>query len=325
MPGAMKKLALWLAVILIALLLWLARPLSVHGLESRAHPSRDYGEALRMAAALQAQDSPEISTECRTLLLTHGHATARVIVLLHGLTNCPAQFDSIARLSFATGANVFVPRLPHHGLADNMTDALASTRSDELRDFTDRALDAAHGLGDSMTVAGLSVGGTLAAWASVERHDVDRVVLIAPLFGLALAPGGWTPAVTRLANLLPNRFMWWDPRVRDQLPGPKHVYPRFATRAIGATLELGAATLERARQSGVACRSCAMITVDSDLAVDNGQCAEMVKAWLAHGARNVQTYQFPKSLGLNHDIVDPEQAGGNPALTYPVLLKMIAP
>jgi hypothetical protein len=31
------------------------------------------------------------------------------------------------------------------------------------------------------------------------------------------------------------------------------------------------------------------------------------------------------ALRLNHDIIDPEQIGGNPALVYPVLLDLIVP
>jgi carboxylesterase len=321
----MKKLLIALLLGLLALIFWLARPLPVHGLESRSRPSRDYAEALARVAELAAGDSPAISPECRTLLLTHGHATSRVIVLLHGLTNCPAQFDSIAQLSFARGANVFVPRLPRHGCADRMTDELGLMNADELREFTDRVLDAARGLGDSMTVAGLSVGGTLAAWAAVERHDVDRAVLIAPLFGIALAPGALTPAIGRVAGLAPNFFMWWDPRLKERIGGPQHVYPRFSTHSIAATIQIGAVTLERARRAGAACRSLAVVTVGSDLAVDNGQSAGLVAACRAHGECNIETYQFPKALGLNHDIVDPEQVGGDPSLTYPVLMGFIGP
>ena len=320
----MKRLLIALLLALLALLFWLARPLPVHGLESRSRPSRDYSEALARMAELAAQDSPAIAPECRTRLLTHGHATSHVIVLLHGLTNCPAQFDSIARLSFARGANVLVPRLPRHGCADRMTEELGSLNADELREFTDRALDAARGLGDSLTVAGLSVGGTLAAWAAVERRDVDRAVLIAPLFGVALAPGPLTPVIGRVAALAPNFFMWWDPRAKEKIGGPQHVYPRFSTHSIAATIQIGAVTLDRARRSGASCRSLAVVTVGSDLAVDNRQSDGLVQACRARG-HDVETFRFPKALGLNHDIVDPEQIGGDPALTYPVLMRYIGP
>jgi hypothetical protein len=67
-----------------------------------------------------------------------------------------------------------------------------------------------------------------------------------------------------------------------------------------------------------------MVTVGGDIAVDNARCAELVGSWRRAG-REVVAYQFPAQLRLNHDVVDPEQVGGNPAVTYPVLTRLIGP
>lgn len=278
-----------------------------------------------MVDSLRALESSAISSECGTQLATHGGRTPHVVVLLHGLTNCPAQFDSLGRIAFGRGANVFIPRLPRHGFADRMSGELAYSDAAELRAFTDRVIDAAQGLGDTVTVAGLSVGGTLVAWAAQERSDIDRAVLIAPMLGVERAPGRWTPVVARLTATLPNLFIWWDDKVKQELPGPQHVYPRFSTRSVAATLKLGWLTLEDALRTAPGCRSLAMVTVGGDIAVDNGLCNEIVDAWRRHGARDVLAYEFPESLRLNHDIIDPEQVGGNPAITYPVLSRFIGP
>ena len=309
----------------LLLVLWLLSPLSHRGLASDPHAASGYAEALRLVDSLRAGDSQAIAADCGTRLLSHGARTPHVVVLLHGLTNCPAQFDSLGRLAFERGANVLIPRLPRHGFADHMTDELSRADAVELRVFTDRVIDAAAGLGDSVTVVGLSVGGTLALWAAQERHDVDRAVMIAPMIGVARARGRWTPIVARLAGALPNLFIWWDDARKQDLPGPKHVYPRFATRAIAATLHLGWIVLEDARRAAPACASLTMVTVGGDIAVDNGLCDEVVAAWRRHGAHAVTTYQFPAALKLNHDVVDPEQVGGNPTITYPVLARLIGP
>lgn len=319
----MKRLVAAVLVLLLLSVLLQLRPLTPGDLGSRPHPAQTYADALALLDSLRAEDSAAIAPECRSQWRTHGGRTPRVVVFFHGLTNCPAQFDSLGAIAFAHGANVLIPRLPRHGLANRMTDALAGADAAELRAFTDRVLDAAHGLGDSVTVAGLSVGGVLAAWAAQERHDVDRAVAIAPLFGVARARGVLTPAVARLMLAMPNQFVWWDDQRREQLLGPKHVYPRFGTRAIGACMLLGAATRERAAASAPACRSLAVITVGGDMAIDNGLVAATVRAWRAHGARAIETYEFPAELHLSHDVVDPEQAGGNPAVTYPVLVRLI--
>ncbi len=302
-----------LVALMAAAAAFLSRPLAPTGLGSHPHPVAGHEDALRLIDSLRAGDSAAIASECRTRLLDHGARASRVVVLLHGLTNCPAQCDSLARLAYATGANVFVPRLPHHGCADRMTDALERMRAGELCVFTDRVLDAAAGLGDTVIVAGLSIGGVLAAWAGEERADVGRAVVIAPMIGWARAPGPRPTAfLTRLAGALPNAFVWWDDQRKQDLPGPRHVYPRFATRSIAATMRVGAAVRAAAARRPPACRSLVMVTVGGDIAADNGAADALVRAWREHGTRDVRTFEFPVGLHLSHDIVDPEQVGEIP-------------
>ncbi|MEO6463166.1 MAG: alpha/beta fold hydrolase [Candidatus Eisenbacteria bacterium] len=316
-----------LVLVLVALValggVLLARPLLPGDLGASPRPAPAYEGAVGRVVELAATDDATIAPECRTLFLSHGRATGRVVVLLHGLTNCPAQFDSLARLLFDGGANVLVPRLPRHGLADRMTGELSRTDARELRDFTDRVIDAAEGLGNEVVVVGLSVGGTMAAWAGQNRPGVDRAILIAPL----LAPPGLSPplarAATRLAVTLPNHFVWWDKERRQDLPGPRHVYPRFATRAAAASLVLGAAVLDQASRAAPGCRSAALVTIEHDPAVGNAAIAALGRSWHERGGRAVTAVEFPESLRLNHDVVDPDQVGARTDLTYPVLLDLI--
>ncbi|HVP14708.1 MAG TPA: alpha/beta fold hydrolase [Terriglobales bacterium] len=320
----LPRVVVALAVIVIAALVLADRPLTPAPFPSHARPPEDVGEALDRVAALGAAEGPEISPECRTLLLWHGERTPRVVLLLHGLTNCPEQFRLLGERLYARGANVLIPRLPEHGRADRMTTALARIRAGELCAFTDRAVDIARGLGDSVVVVGLSVGGTMAAWAAQERADVRRAVVIAPLIGYAGARGWLTPALTRLGLTMPNTFVWWDSKARENLAGPRHVYPRFASRAAVETLLLGAAVQSRAAEDPPAARSIVMVTVGGDHGADNAATARLVRAWSGHGG-DVLTWEFPARLHLNHDIIDPEQVGGNPALVYPVLDRLILP
>jgi pimeloyl-ACP methyl ester carboxylesterase len=324
MPRWVRSL-LVVAGVLVLCVLELARPLVPRDLKSHARPAASYEAGLGLVDSLRARDGSDIASNCGTTLYTHGRRVGHAIVLLHGLTNCPAQFDSIGRLLYARGANVLIPRLPQHGYADRMTTALARVNALELCALTDLALDAAGGLGDTVTVAGLSIGGVLAGWAGQERADVHRLVMIAPIFAVARAPGLWTPVVTRVALALPNHFFWWNDKAREHVAGPQHVYPRFATRSIAATLYVGAATRAEALHSAPACREVVMVTVGGDVAADNAMCAEVMRTWRARGAPSLLEYQFPAGLKLNHDVVDPEQVGGNPAITYPVLTRLILP
>ena len=115
----MKRL-LALALLLAVALFFLRTPGAAR-FPAHPDPAADYGEALRRVAAAEARDGPEISPECRTRLMTHGARTARAVVLLHGLTNCPEQFRALGERLYERGANVYIPRLPEHGLADRMT------------------------------------------------------------------------------------------------------------------------------------------------------------------------------------------------------------
>lgn len=324
MVRAVRRIAFALLVLALAVAT-LCVPLAPRGLDSHPHPVTTYDQALQRIDALRAEDTRLVSPECGTILLTHGARTPRVVVLLHGLTNCPAQWDSVGRLVFARGENVLIPRLPHHGYADRMTEDLAKMDARELAAFTDRVVDAAAGLGERVTIAGLSTGGVMAAWAAQHRADVDRAVVVAPMIGWKAAPGPYaTAALTRLGGTLPNAFAWWDEKKKQNLGGPKHVYPRFATRSITATMQLGGAVRAASERGAPAARSLAMVTVGGDNAVDNGACDALVRAWRMHG-REVTSYRFPDSLHLSHDIVDPEQVHGDPSITYPVLVRLIAP
>ena len=320
----MKRILAVLLTLLAVAALVLLRPAGTGRFPSRPRPTADYADALRRVAAVQARDGAAIAPECRTLLLTHGAHAPRAVVLLHGLTNCPEQFRTLGERLYERGANVYIPRLPEHGLADRMTTALARLDARAMCEATDEAVDIGCGLGDSVIVVGLCIGGSMAAWAAQERADVVRAVPIAPLQGLARARGPLTLPATNLLMTLPNQFVWWDDKVKTNLPGPKHVYPRFSTRSVAQTLLLGAWVEAEARRAPPAARSIVVITVGSDVAVDNGAVTRLARLWRAHGAR-LTTYEFPAALGLNHDIIDPEQVGGNPALVYPVLLDLIAP
>jgi alpha-beta hydrolase superfamily lysophospholipase len=320
----MKRLIVVAPLLLVVALAVLFRPVEPARFRSHPHPALSYEEALRRIAAVEAQDGPGILPECHTRLLTHEARAARAVVLLHGLTNCPEQFRALGELLYQRGANVYIPRLPLHGLTDRMTTALAGLDARALCAATDDAVDIGRGLGDSVIVVGLSVAGVMAAWAGQERGDVVRAVPIAPLQGFARMHGLLTPAATRLGLALPNRFVWWDERTKEHVPGPRHVYPRFATRSTAQTLLLGASVEARARRAPPAARAIVMITVGGDVGTDNRASGRLVRLWRARGA-DVIAYEFPERLHLNHDIIDPEQIGGNPALVYPVLVGLIAP
>ena len=242
----------------------------------------------------------------RTIVLTHGYQTERVFVLLHGLTNAPRQFRELGGKLFATGANVVIPRLAHHGLADRMTDAHAAMTAQDLIDYAQYGVDLAQGLGRNVTVVGLSISGISAAWLAQNRDDIDEVFLLAPFFAPAVIPDPLTPAFASALTRLPTRMMWWDPRVRENLPGPPYNYPRFPTHALGEALRLGLNTAQSDRKLRV--DKLGVILTEKDRAVNNARTHRLVEQWrTASPDTEIFLHEFPASENIPHDFIDPLQ------------------
>jgi len=282
-------------------------------------PAADYAQAMVRLDALRATDTPDLNPVCRLVVMSHGQKRGRVVILLHGLTNCPRQFERLGQVLYDCGANVVVARIPHHGLADRMTPDLAKLTVQELVRFGDEVVDIGQGLGDSVTVAGLSLGAVVAAWLAQERNDVDRAIVIAPVFGVPQVWPPLTPGLTRFFLWIPNQFPWWDDKLRENVLGPPYVYPRFSTHALGEALLLGQAIGVAARRGAPAARSITLVTVGGDHAISNPAARAIERAWRAHAAGRVTEYEFPQALKLGHDLIDPLQPYQRVDVVYPVL------
>jgi pimeloyl-ACP methyl ester carboxylesterase len=285
-------------------------------------PAETYDEATARFDALLARDTDAVDPESRSKLLSSGGHSERAIVFLHGLTNSPQQWLKLSERFTARGYNVLIPRLPYHGYRDKMNIDHAQLTARELVDATAEAVDLAAGLANHVTVAGLSMGGVLAVWAAQFRR-VALAAPIAPAIGLRVLPLALTGPTFGLVRRLPNRFQWWDPRYKENLPGPPYAYPRFSTHALAETQQLALDLVAAARKAAPLASDVWMITNGADLAVSNAASATLVKAWQAAGATNVHAFQFPTSLKLFHDVVDPLQPYQNVALTHPVLEQVI--
>ena len=239
-----------------------------------------------------------------------GQRTERSVVLLHGYTNCPQQFDTIAQAYADAGYSVVVPRLPGHGHRDRLTKALSDVRPDDLVHTADLAVDIAAGLGAEVTVVGLSGGGTLAAWLATERNDVSRAVLIAPLVIPKVLPEFTVGPLARFSRLATDVYLWWDSEKRERLADPPYAYPRYSVRSLGAFLSIGreAQTTDPRRDTSL--DRLVVITNENDGAVSNVG-VHAVERHLERLLRLNQPsvdrfdYVFPESAGYKHDLVDP--------------------
>ncbi|HEV3155502.1 MAG TPA: alpha/beta fold hydrolase [Candidatus Baltobacteraceae bacterium] len=287
----------------------------------QVNPARDYDEALRRVHAFKSLDDDRVLPQASTTLLTHGSRTPLAVVLFHGFTNHPGQYVQFAPLVHATGANVFVPRLPLQGYKDRLTRALKNLTAEELLASAGEAVDIACGLGERVCLLGISSSGVLCAYFAQHRGDISYAVGVAPVFSMLHLPYRISRALGRAALVLPNRFLWWDPRVKMQ-QRPITAYPRFPTRALAQTLRISddvhdASVRQPLRASGIT-----LVCNWHDPAVNNHVSEGVVANWNALRARSAEQFIFT-DLPHNHDIIDPDNPRARTDIVYPKLLELI--
>jgi carboxylesterase len=320
MTRGRKALVAILALILAALL-WLLLPPRWTPPPVSARPALNRDDALERLRRLEARDdSVPLYPPCRTLVLDHGAKTPRAYVLLHGFTNCPRQFGALARLLYDDGANVLVPRMPRHGLANAPTSVLSDLTTVELVATSGEAVDIARGLGDRVSVIGLSSGAVVAAWLAQHRADLDQVLLIAPCFAPKDVSEGLAVPLSNALLRIPDVFVPWDPE-HKQPYGPKSAYAGFSTHALARVYELGAHVLNTkppTRGTRVL-----LVTTPHDEGVNNEIARELERRWLEQGA-DVRSFEFPAEAWVHHDMIDPEQPYQRLAVVYPLLRTFLA-
>ena len=282
-----------------------------------------YTQAMQRIKFIQSQEPPYLLASGRTQLMTHGYRVDRAIVLFHGYTNAPQQFRALGQRLFSRGYNVYLPRAPHHGLPDPLTDAHAQLTGAELKQAAEQAVEIAQGLGTQVYVMGISMGGLMAGWLAQHHAEVDRAMLIAPAFGFRAIPPVLTPLVRGATQVLPNIFRWWDPAQKSVGEGPKHAYQRYATRSLGQVLCLSRDVQSAAARSAPAARSIIVVTNANDEAVDNSYATRVVTAWRRAGAGNIRTHEFSRSDQLIHDLIDPDQPKQRVDYVYKVLIDLL--
>lgn len=279
----------------------------------RAHPAAapSYATAIALAEAQQRIDDSVAVPLGRSILLTHGHRTAKAVVLLHGFTDSPRQFAELADSLYAEGDNVYVPRLPHHAELGGDVSRLARVTAEGLRDFADAATNVVAGLGDSVTVVGLSAGGTVAAWIGQNRREVQRVVLIAPAFQVTHVPSFFERALVNLGSRGPNVTHRSAPTQPDLDPG-------IATKGVAQVFRLGIAVRRSASDLPSATREMIVLVNAHDGTVKSAPTFDLARAW-AHNGAAVRVYEFPDSLNLPHNVMEAANRGGNALAVYPTL------
>jgi hypothetical protein len=123
-------------------------------------------------------------------------------------------------------------------------------------------------------------------------------------------------------RVFPNLYIWDDPQKKADSPRPYN-YLRLSTHVLGQILRLSRSVQGLAQRKAPAADSILVITNLNDPAVDNIVTDQVVNLWRTRRAKEVQTYQFPATLGLGHDIIGVDDPNMNVAVVYPKLLELI--
>jgi alpha-beta hydrolase superfamily lysophospholipase len=318
--GVLLGAVIVLIAVLLGIALLLFRPVGVRSLTSNPNPTTGYAEAVERIEALRDQQASQaLNPLCQLQFMTHGQKAEKAIVFVHGYTNCPQQFRELGEQFYDLGYNVLIVPAPHHGLADRMTTEHARLTAEELAAYTDSVVDIAQGLGEHVSLAGISMGGIATAWAAQHRNDLDLAVLISPAFGFQMIPAPVTAPAVNAFLVLPNFYQWTDSTLKEE-NGPAYTYPRRSTRALAQTLRFGLAVQALREEAPPAAGSILVITNAGDPSVDNALTAEVVAAWREWGAE-VATYEFAADLELEHDLIDPSKQ--TQPIVYPRLVELI--
>ncbi|MBI5871450.1 MAG: alpha/beta fold hydrolase [Actinobacteria bacterium] len=317
----LKKIAkitgLVIAGLLIVLLLLAIIPIDISDLASNPDPAASYADSVQRIQSVLADEAGKVCDICGTRFYTHGDRTKKVVVLVHGLTNSPRQFEELGQMLFNDGYNVLIPRMPFHGLKTHTVAELGNTTTEDLRLFSDEIVDMAAGLGDEITVVGLSGGGTVAAWIAQNRGDVDKAVLIAPLYGVAPAPPLANEMLGNLFTRIPD-ITWASSSEKPR----ESVYLGWSTKGVAEYMVFSRAAQPVAEGEPAQVKNIVLVTNGNDHTVNNGMSEAVVEKWETAGAA-VTRYQFDESLGLPHDVVDIAGIGDKSQWIYPILIGLI--
>jgi carboxylesterase len=276
-------------------------------------------EARKRLEAIRAQERADPRIDPRNVTAWHlaQDVAPLAVVLLHGLTNNPRQYEQLFTLLAARGHAVVVPRMPFHGYRDRMTTSIATLRASDLETTALRALEIGALCGERVAVAGISVGATLAGWLAA-RVAVDHAVAIAPFCAPRGLPGAVSDLLGDVLRAAPNFFLWWDPRRKEGHP-PPHAYPRFPTRAIGESLLLSK-TLA-APDAPEHARRTTLVLNAREPAISN-RCARSRFARLPAEGIAVDVVVW-EGLPPIHDVIEPQLPQARVDLVYPRLIALL--
>jgi alpha-beta hydrolase superfamily lysophospholipase len=148
--------------------------------KTRDHEWLDYYKRFHYFSAEAVRDG------CYPRIMEHEKPTGKAIVLVHGLTDSPYFMTAIGDYFFRNlGHNVYLPLLHCHGLKEPK--GMEGVDLDEWKSNVNFAVDIATSKASQVAVGGLSTGGALSFYTTVNNHKITSTLY---LFSAALDLAG---------------------------------------------------------------------------------------------------------------------------------------
>lgn len=149
-------------------------------------PSRaaeTYDEALAAWSELKQNQPAACSPAVDSTEILRGTKTNIVFLVFHGFAGNPAQMTGLIDVLSAYDGNIIAPRI--YGHFDQNMDQLDDATFDQWLEQGRAALSVAQGLGETVIVAGYSLGGLIASRLALETPEqIDGLILLAPAWRL---------------------------------------------------------------------------------------------------------------------------------------------
>ncbi len=165
-------------------------------------------------------DGVKLRPNAQSLFLPREQSEAKGTVLLfHGFTAAPWQYEEMASQLHDEGFHVLAKRMPGHGLAEadgkpSHKDIPKTTQGKVWDQFIDQTFADASALGAPVYAVGLSGGGNVALRMAQRNEEVTGVVAAAPFLG----GDGLTGVLMPVLNIVDMVTFGMFGRLLDRLP-----------------------------------------------------------------------------------------------------------
>jgi alpha-beta hydrolase superfamily lysophospholipase len=244
-------------------------------------------------------------------LYTHGVATEKTAVLVHGLSDSPYTMKNLANVYYDQGFNVVGVLLRGHG---SLPEHLSKITANQWREDVDFGINIAQALNKDpkkgVSLVGFSTGGALSVDAAYRRpSDVADLVLLAPLFQFK------QKAIAKNAKQLKYIFSYLPKKFGDS----PYSYDMFHLNSIDQAGEIAQSV--RAQMSKAISKPTMIIQSEADTTISNQE----IKNW-ASAQQIPQKYliNIPLSYGVLHrDLPMKNPAGSPPNPAYELIVTQV--